>query len=45
VRDDDSEVSLSERILKIEHQVYPEAVRLFCADRLRVDGRRVFVLP
>ncbi len=43
VRDDDSDDSLSERILKIEHQIYPEAVKLFCADRLRVEGRKVFI--
>ena len=45
VRDDDTGETLAERILKIEHQVYPEAVRLFCADRLRVEGRKVFVSP
>lgn len=41
VRDDDTEESLSERILKFEHRIYPEAVMLFSEGRLRVVGRRV----
>jgi phosphoribosylglycinamide formyltransferase-1 len=38
---DDTEESLSERILQEEHRTYPEAVRLFFEGRLRVEGRRV----
>jgi phosphoribosylglycinamide formyltransferase 1 len=38
---DDDEESLAERILAEEHKCYPEAVRLFCEDRLRIDGRIV----
>jgi len=45
VLDDDDEDSLSERILEQEHTAYPEAVALFCADRLEVSGRRVKILP
>jgi len=45
VLDDDDEDSLSDRILEQEHIAYPEAVALFCADRLRVFGRRVKILP
>jgi phosphoribosylglycinamide formyltransferase-1 len=45
VRDDDTEDSLSSRILVEEHKLYPEAVRLFFEDRLRIQGRRVHVLP
>ncbi len=41
VLDDDDEESLSARILEVEHQVYPEALRLVCRDQIRVDGRRV----
>lgn len=37
----DTEESLSERILKMEHKIYPEAIRLFSEGRLRVDGRIV----
>lgn len=41
VEDDDTETALSERILAEEHRIYPEAVALFCEDRLRIEGRRV----
>jgi phosphoribosylglycinamide formyltransferase-1 len=41
VRDDDTAESLSVRVLIEEHQAYPQAVRLFCEDRLEVQGRRV----
>ena len=37
----DDEESLSARILEQEHQLYPEAVRLFCEGRINVEGRRV----
>ncbi len=41
---EDDEESLSERILVLEHQILVEAVRLFCEDRLRIQGRRVTVI-
>jgi phosphoribosylglycinamide formyltransferase-1 len=41
VLDDDTEESLSERILMYEHKIYPEAIRLFSEDRIEVQGRRV----
>lgn len=41
VEDDDDEESLSSRILRQEHRLYPLAVKLFVEDRLQVDGRRV----
>lgn len=41
--DDDTESSLSERILEQEHRIYPEAIGLFAQGRLRVEGRRVVV--
>jgi phosphoribosylglycinamide formyltransferase-1 len=41
VRDDDTEDSLSHRILTEEHRLYPEAVRLYALGRLSVVGRRV----
>lgn len=45
VYDDDTEETLSERILKEEHRIYPEAVKLFVEGRLKIEGRRVRVLP
>ncbi|MGD8537744.1 MAG: phosphoribosylglycinamide formyltransferase [Candidatus Aminicenantes bacterium] len=44
VLQDDSEETLSERILKEEHKIYPEAVRLYFEGMLEVRGRRVFIL-
>jgi len=38
---DDTEDTLSERILKLEHKIYPEAIRLFSEGRLEVQGRVV----
>ncbi|MEA2108654.1 MAG: phosphoribosylglycinamide formyltransferase [Pseudomonadota bacterium] len=41
---DDDEDSLSARILRCEHKIYPEAARLFCDNRLRIEGRKVKIL-
>ena len=38
VRDDDTPETLSERILAIEHRIYPDALRLLASGRLRLDG-------
>lgn len=43
VLDGDTEESLSARIQKEEHRIYPEAVRLFTEGRLEVNGRVVAV--
>jgi phosphoribosylglycinamide formyltransferase-1 len=45
VHDDDTEQSLSARILEQEHRVYPEAVRLYFEGRLHLEGRRVHIDP
>lgn len=45
VRDSDTAAALAVRVLVEEHQAYPEAVELFCAGRLELDGRRVRILP
>jgi phosphoribosylglycinamide formyltransferase-1 len=44
VEPEDTPEILSERILKEEHRIYPEAVRLFFQDRLRLEGRKVRIL-
>lgn len=38
---DDTEDTLSERLLPVEHATYREALRLFCEDALRIEGRNV----
>ena len=43
VRDDDTVETLSDRILREEHRLYPEAVRLFTEGRLKIEGRRVLL--
>jgi phosphoribosylglycinamide formyltransferase 1 len=43
ILDDDTPETLAARILVQEHRIYPRAVQLFAEQRLRVEGRRVFV--
>jgi formyltetrahydrofolate-dependent phosphoribosylglycinamide formyltransferase len=45
VLDEDTPETLAERVQSAERDLYPEAVRLFAAGRLRVEGRRVRILP
>jgi formyltetrahydrofolate-dependent phosphoribosylglycinamide formyltransferase len=45
VLDDDTPESLAARVFAEECAAYPEAIRLFAAGRLRIEGRRVRVLP
>jgi phosphoribosylglycinamide formyltransferase-1 len=41
VLENDDEDSLAERILRHEHECYPEAITLFCEGRLEIVGRKV----
>jgi len=43
VLDSDTEATLASRILEKEHIIFPEAVKLFCEDRLLIKGRKVFI--
>lgn len=43
VEEGDSAETLSARILKHEHRLYPQAVRLFVEGRLKIEGRRVVI--
>jgi formyltetrahydrofolate-dependent phosphoribosylglycinamide formyltransferase len=45
VLDDDTAESLAARVFSAECEAYPEAIRLFSADRLRIEGGRVRILP
>ncbi len=45
VLDDDSEETLSARILEQEHQLYPESVALIVRGEYEVAGRRVIIVP
>jgi formyltetrahydrofolate-dependent phosphoribosylglycinamide formyltransferase len=44
VEDDDTPESLAARVFAAECEAYPEAITLFAAGRLRIEGRRVRVL-
>ena len=41
VRDDDTVETLSSRILREEHRILPEAIRLLTEDQLKFEGRKV----
>lgn len=43
VREDDTEESLSARILEQEHRLYPEAIRLLIERKVELAGRRAVV--
>ncbi|MGI6547634.1 MAG: phosphoribosylglycinamide formyltransferase [Bacillota bacterium] len=45
VKENDTEADLAARILAEEHQLLPAAVRLFAEGRLRLEGRKVRILP
>ena len=45
VMEDDDEESLAARILEQEHIIYAESIQLFAEGRLRIQGRRVQILP
>ena len=45
VLDDDTPDELAHRVFEQEKIAYPEAIRLFQANRLSVEGRRVRILP
>jgi phosphoribosylglycinamide formyltransferase-1 len=42
VEPDDTVESLQNKVLKLEHLLLPEAVMLYCAGKLKIDGRRVW---
>ena len=44
VYDKDTEEDLSNRILQLEHKLYPFAIRLFSEGKLKVEGRKVILL-
>jgi phosphoribosylglycinamide formyltransferase-1 len=43
VAEGDTPDSLSARILKQEHMIYPLAVKLFVEGRLKIEGRKVVI--
>ncbi len=43
VRDDDTEASLGARVIKVEHRIYPLALRLVAEGRVRVENGRCLI--
>ena len=41
----DSEDDLMTRIHRMEHRIYPQALQWFSENRVRIEGRQVFILP
>ena len=44
ILDEDNERTLQKRVLEEEHKILSEAVRLYIEDRIRVQGRKVFII-
>lgn len=44
VLETDTPAELSKRILEQEHEVFPEAVSLFCQGKLEISGRKVKII-
>lgn len=43
VRPGDTTDELADRVLTVEHRLYPETLRLFAEDKIRVNGRTILV--
>lgn len=44
IKEKDTLVTLEEKIHKVEHRIYPEAIRLFGLGRLKIEGRKVRII-
>lgn len=43
VKNNDNEKTLADKILKQEHRIYPEAVRLFAKRKIKISGRKTII--
>jgi phosphoribosylglycinamide formyltransferase-1 len=43
IKEKDTEKTLSARILKEEHRIYPEAVNLFARKKIKISGRKTII--
>lgn len=44
VRPDDTEEKLAARVLKAEHKIYPAALKMLAAGKIRIEGERVVAI-
>jgi phosphoribosylglycinamide formyltransferase-1 len=45
ILEEDTVASLKAKILKKEHEAYPKAIKLFAQGRLKIENRRVCIMP
>ena len=45
VHQDDTPDDIAQRVLNVEHQIYPEALQLIAEGRVTIEGHRVFIAP
>jgi len=43
IKDNDTEESISKKILKQEHKIYPMAVKLFAKGKIKISGRKTII--
>ena len=43
VKQDDDAKKLAERVLEVEHEILTKSIRMFCENKLTVNGRRVYI--
>jgi len=43
INDNDTEESISKKILKQEHKIYPKAVKLFAKGKIKISGRKTII--
>lgn len=43
VNQDDDAKSLAKRVLEVEHRILKKTIKLFCEDRISIQGRRVLI--
>ncbi len=44
IKKEDTEETLSKRILRKEHKIYPEAIRLFAENKIKIIGRKTVII-
>ena len=44
IEEDDTLASLEAKIHKLEHRLYPEAIRLYVEGKLRIEARKVRII-
>jgi phosphoribosylglycinamide formyltransferase, formyltetrahydrofolate-dependent len=44
IKEGDTEETLLERVHKEEHEIYPEAIKLFAEGKIKIEGRKVIIV-